>query len=323
MTKPHPCVKPAEPTRVLGLDVGKASVALHDLATGEARTVPNTFKALCAALTGYAGHDLAVCEATGGHERTVLDAALAVGLPAHRADAAKVKAFVRSWGGRAKTDPIDARWLALYGAERGPGLLRWTPPDPERQAFAQLVRLRAETISRRTAVKNRRGAPGADGAAAVFLDAELAFLDRQIDALDAGIAHRIAGVQDLQRDALALQGIKSIGPVVASSLLAFLPELGRLSRREVASLAGLAPHPRDSGETRRRRVMTGGRAELRPVLFMAALSAARRHPQLKDFYDRLVAAGKPKRLALAAVARKLVVIANAVLRTPRPTHQLT
>lgn len=325
MNRPEPLVQPAAATpRVLGLDVSKTHVALCDLATGRERMLPNTFQALKAALAEHAGCELVVCEATGGHERAALDAALALGLPAHRADAAKVKAFVRSFGGRAKTDRIDARWLAQYGAERRDRLPRWSPPDPDRAAFAQLVRLRAETIARRTAVKNRRGAPGQDGAvAAAYLDAELAFLDGQIKALDADVAARVAALEDLHRDARALRSISGIGPVAAVSLLAFLPELGRLTRRQAASLAGLAPHPRDSGETRGRRVMTGGRAELRPVLFMAALSAARFEPDLKAFYERLVAAGKPKRLALAAVARKLVVLANALLRPLRDEPQLT
>jgi len=309
MTPSLPCVQSGDPPRILGLDVGKASVVLHDLATGQTRTVPNTFQALTAALADHADHDLLVCEATGGHERAALDAALAVGLPAHRADAAKVKAFIRSWGGRAKTDPIDARWLALYGQERGSRLARWTPPDPDRQAFAQLVRLRAEAVARRTAVKNRRGAPGSNGPTAAFLDA--------------GIERLINTLEDLNRDAQALRSIKSIGPVAASALLAFLPELGLLNRRQIASLAGLAPHPRDSGETRKRRIMTGGRADLRPVMFMAALSAARSHPDLKSFYERLIQNGKPKRLALAAVARKLVTFANATLKPLRNSQQLT
>lgn len=323
MTPSLPCVQSGDPPRILGLDVGKASVVLHDLATGQTRTVPNTFQALTAALADHADHDLLVCEATGGHERAALDAALAVGLPAHRADAAKVKAFIRSWGGRAKTDPIDARWLALYGQERGSRLARWTPPDPDRQAFAQLVRLRAEAVARRTAVKNRRGAPGSNGPTAAFLDAELDFLANQIAALDAGIERLINTLEDLNRDAQALRSIKSIGPVAASALLAFLPELGLLNRRQIASLAGLAPHPRDSGETRKRRIMTGGRADLRPVMFMAALSAARSHPDLKSFYERLIQNGKPKRLALAAVARKLVTFANATLKPLRNSQQLT
>lgn len=327
MNRPENSVQPAPPAqpppRVIGLDVSKATVALHDLATGRERTLPNTFKALHAALAEYADHDLVVCEATGGHERVALDAALALGLPAHRADAAKVKAFVRSWGGRAKTDRIDARWLAQYGAERRDRLPRWTTPDPARQAFAQLVRLRAEAVARRTAVRNRRGAPGQMGATAAYLDAELAFFDGQIKALDADVAARVAALEDLHRDAATLRTIAGVGPVAAVSLLAFLPELGTLTRRQAASLAGLAPHPRDSGDTRGRRVMTGGRAELRPVLFMAALSAARWEPDLKAFYERLVTAGKPKRLALAAVARKLVVLANALLRPMRAQAQLT
>ncbi len=311
----HP-VQPDTP-RVVGLDVAKASVTLHEFATGRTRTLANTPAALRTALAGCDQPALVVCEATGGHERAALDAAHALGLPAHRADAAKVKAFVRSYGGPAKTDDIDARWIARYGAERGDGLVRWTPPDPNREAFARLVRLRAETVDRRPAVKNRRGAPGAEDLAARYMDEEIAFLERQIAALDADINQMMSAGDALERDAGALRVVKGLGQVAVSGLLALLPELGTLNRRQAASLAGLAPHPRDSGEHSGRRTMTGGRAELRPVLFMAALSAARWEPDLKAFYQRLLANGKPKRLALAAVARKLVVLANAILRPYR------
>jgi len=323
MTRTPPSVQP-DPARVVGLDVAKASVTVHELATGRTRTVPNTPAALRTALAGCAEPVLVVCEATGGHERAALDAAWALGLPVHRADAGKVKAFVRSWGGRAKTDAVDARWLAVYGAERGAGLARWSPPDPRRESFARLVRLRAETVDRRTQVKNRRSAPGpGDDPAARFMDEELAFLERQIARLDREIADLVGGDAELSRDARALEAVKGLGPVGISGLLALLPELGTLTRRQAASLAGLAPHPRDSGQHAGRRTMTGGRAELRPVLFMASMSAARYEPDLKAFYERLLAAGKAKRLALAAVARKLVVLANALLRPLRTQPELT
>jgi transposase len=120
---------------------------------------------------------------------------------------------------------------------------------------------------------------------------------------------------DMAQDEQTLRAIPGIGSVAARTLLALLPELGRLGPKQAASLAGLAPHPRDSGHTQRRRRMKGGRAGLRPVLFMAALSAARSHPQLSAVYQRLLANGKDKRLALAAIARKLVVLANAICET--------
>ena len=259
-----------------------------------------------------------VCEATGGYERAALDAACSVGLPAHKADAARVKAFIAAMGGAAKTDAIDARWLARYGIARNGALPRWRAPAPEREKLAMLVRHRQDLLQSRTRARNRNAAPGAAPLAS-FLEAEIAFLTDQIVTIDQAIADLIASDQTLHRAERALRAIAGIGPVAARTLLALLPELGTLSRRQIAALAGLAPHPHHSGTLKRHRRMVGGRNGLKPVLFMAALSAARRHPTLAAFYQRLVAAGKAKRLVLAAIARKLVTIANAVIRQPKLT----
>lgn len=299
--------------RVIGLDVAKLTVVLFDPLSRRSREIPNRQADLKAALAPFADYELMVCEATGGHERAALEAALELGLPAHRADAAKVKAFVRSLGGQAKTDAIDARWLARYGQERGAALPRWTPPPPEREGLASLVRHRQNLLARRTETKNRRQAP-TSAPILDFLDQEIAFLDGQLAALDQRIAETLASSPELAQAETTLRAIPGIGPVAARTLIALLPELGQLNRKQAASLAGLAPHPRDSGQVQgRRHTGYSGRRELRPAMFMASLSASRRHPALKPFYDRLLAAGKPKRLALTAVARKLVVIANAVL----------
>ncbi|MEO1029734.1 MAG: transposase [Pseudomonadota bacterium] len=141
-----------------------------------------------------------------------------------------------------------------------------------------------------------------------------------IDEIDAQISATLEDDPDLKSAATRLTEIKGFGPVAAHTLLALLPELGQLNRKQAASLAGLAPHPRQSGQWIGRGRLGGGRGGLRPILFMAALSAARSHPELKGFYQKLVQDGKPKRVALAAVARKLVTIANAVLK---PQSQLT
>jgi transposase len=303
---------------VLGADVAKQAVVLCDGRTGRCWSVPNTHEALTQALRPYAGHDWLVCETTGGYERALLEAARALNLRACRADAAQVKAFVASHGGRAKTDRIDALWLVRYGLERADRLQAWSPPDPARESFAELARHRQDLLARRTRAKNRRSAPGGSGTLHALLDEEIAFLGAQVARVDAALAELCAASPELAQAEQTLRAIPGLGPVTARTLLALLPELGRLGPKQAASLAGLAPHPRDSGQTRGRRAMSGGRAGLRPVLFMAALSAARANPALRDTYQRLVAAGKPKRLALAALARRLVVIANARLRDANP-----
>jgi transposase len=307
--------------RVLGLDIAKATVVLFDPVSGRTLTIANDPGALLEALGAFADYDLMVCEATGGYERAALQAAAVLGLPAHRADAAKVKSYIRSHGGMAKTDAIDAHWLSRYGQERGSSLSLWTAPDPDREALAALVRHRQDLVATRIETKNRLAAPGPQ-TVRPFLEAQLAFLGSQIAELDAALQRLLSSSASLAVDAARLRAVPGIGPVAACTLLALLPELGQLNRRQVASLAGLAPHPRDSGQTSgRRHTGRSGRRGLRPVLFMAALSAARAHPQLSDFAQRLIQAGKPKRLVFTAVARKLLVIANAICKAPNP--QLT
>ncbi len=300
--------------RVLGLDIAKANAVLFDPVSGRTWTVANTLPSLIKALTPFAGHDLMVCEATGGYERAALDAALHVGLRAHRADAAKVKNYIRSHGGAAKTDDIDARWLSRYGQERGANLASWQAPQASREALASLVRLRQDLVAQRTAAKNRRGAPGASAAAA-FLKRQVDFLDGEIRALDKAIAQLLKTDTELANAHAQLRKHKGLGPVASTVLLALLPELGRLNRKQAASLARLAPHPNESGQTHgRRRTGRGGRSGVKPALFMAALSAATHNPALSAFYKRLIQAGKPKKLAITAVARKLVVLANSSLK---------
>lgn len=256
-----------------------------------------------------------VCEATGGYERAALEAAVHIGLRAHRADAAKVKNYIRSHGGAAKTDAIDARWLSRYGQERGANLAAWQAPPANREALACLVRLRQDMVAQRTAAKNRRSAPGSSVAAEV-LDRQVNFLDKEIEELDKAIAKQLKTDTQLASAHARLRQHKGLGPVASTALLALLPELGSLNRKQVASLARLAPHPNESGQmSGRRRTGRGGRSGIKPALFMAALSAARHNPTLKAFYQRLITAGKPKKLAITAVARKLVVLANASIKT--------
>ncbi len=310
----------APAAHILGCDVAKREVVIRDSSSGVTHRIANTSAAVSAALDRIretsGSPDLIVCETTGGHERALCVAAIALGLPIHRADAARVKAFIESHGGKAKTDAIDAAWLTRYGSERLKTLALWRPPEPAREAIATCMRHRQTILARRTAAKNRLGAPGQD-AVADLLEAEIDFLSRQVATLDARIGELAGQCEDFERDEKALRAIKGVGPVFARSLLAFIPELGSLSAKAAASLAGLAPHPHESGQTRRKKPASGGRADIKPIAFMAALSAARSHPELSAFYARLIAAGKPKRLALAAVARKLVVIANAVIKQAR------
>jgi transposase len=295
----------------LGLDVAQDSVTLYDLVSSRCLTVPNTHAALTAALQPFQDRQLAVCEATGGHEAVLLSVLLELGIPAHRADGGKISAFARSLH-LAKTDRIDARSLALYGRERGAILPRWSPPPACQQELTALVRRRASLVAARKSERNRAKAPGAEAIAA-SLARTLAFLDSEIKDIETAIFRLIAATPELAQRNAVLINLPGIGKIVAAGLLALLPEMGRLSRRQAASLAGVAPHPDQTGTTRNRGRTKGGRRMLRPVLFIAALTAVRGDNPFAEFYHRLLAARKPKRLALVAVMRKLLVVANARL----------
>jgi transposase len=303
-------------TSVLAADIGKATAVLCDSRTGRRWTVANEPEVLRQALEPFADYELLVCEATGGYELALLDAALALGLPAHRADPLKVKRYIASLGGAAKTDDIDAGWLTRYGQERGASLALWQKPEPAHGQLVALVRHRADLTDTRAQARNRRGSPGCQ-AVAGFLDQQLDFLTQQIKAVDAAIAELIDQQPDLASRRQRLRDIPGVGPVVAQTLLALLPELGQINRRQASSLAGLAPHPDRSGRRDGRRTTNHGRDRLKPMLFLAALAATRAHGPLKTFAQRLAQDGKAKRCVLIATARKIVVIANAKLKPDR------
>jgi transposase len=300
------------PTSFVGCDVGKTSIVVFDTRSGRTRTVANHPEPLAGLAAELDETCLVVCEATGGYEAALLDALHQAGRTAHRADARKVKAFIRSFGTLGKSDAIDARALARYGQERHRQLPRWSPRDETRALLQALVLTRRDLIAARTAWSNRRKAPG--GALIDPLVAPLCQrIDEQIAAVDAEIARLLASHQPLRRDLAVLRTITGLGHVCAAALLALMPELGTMKRRQAAALAGLAPHPNQSGERNGYRPVRGGRPEVKRLLFMAALSASRHNPQIKSFYQRLIANGKKPIVALTAVMRKLVTIANARL----------
>lgn len=301
------------PLCFIGCDVDKAKIVVHDSRDSCTRIVTNKRKDLLAFARRLDPTCLVVCEATGGYESELLTAMLEAVIPAHRADARKVKAFIRSLGTLAKTDRIDAAALARYGRERHADLPRWQAHDAHRDKLHALVQARQDAVADHTAYTNRRAAPGAQ-AAWPYLDAILLTLKVQIKAIEKTIEAIVSRHQELQQAVKILCSIKGIGVTTAVSLLALLPELGRLNRRQIASLGGLAPHPNQSGNTERYRFVKGGRCDVKAALFLAALSASRYNKDLRAFYQRLLAKGKRKLVALTAVMRKLLIICNAVLR---------
>ncbi|RZM14059.1 MAG: IS110 family transposase, partial [Sphingomonas sp.] len=215
----------------------------------------------------------------------------------------------------AKTDAIDARMLAELGQRLAP---RPCPPDdPARRALAGLSRRRDQLVAMRKQERTRRGELD-DPLLVESLDAHLAWLDQAVTQLDHAIAELVRTTPLLAHDAALLRSVPGIGPVAATVLLAQLPELGRISAKPIAALAGLAPFNNDSGAFRGKRSVRGGRTRVRQALYMAALTAARSRTILGDFHQRLRDAGKPPKLALIALARKLLTTLNAIVRAQSP-----
>jgi len=304
---------PAKIQSALGLDVSKDTVTLFDSLSHQTLTLTNDKRALRAALKSYVGRGLAICEATGGYEDKLLAALFELGIPAHRADAAKVKAYIRSFGNPAKTDAIDAAWLARYGLDRDVTLVRWQPPHPSQEQIEALVSRRNDLVAIRVQERNRLQSPRSH-LVATDIKSHIRDLDRRIATIEQQIDALLKANQNMADRAKTLRSVPGIGPVVASMLLAVMPELGTLSRRQAASLAGCAPHPDDTGKINRHRRTRGGRRVLRPMLFVAAMAASRGNNKLASAYKELLTHGKSKRLALVAIMRRIITIANARLR---------
>jgi transposase len=254
--------------------------------------------------------DRIVIESTGGYERRLVEKLAAAGLPVVVVNPRRVRSFGEGMGLLAKTDALDARLLALFGDKVQPPLRPIVQGND--RLLADLVARRRQLLALVVAEKNRLGiAPQAIrrliASLLRTLEKHLVRLDKQIDTLL---------LQDPDRAALheLLQTVPAVGPGVARTLLADLPELGQLGRREIASLVGVAPFARDSGKIRGPRRIRGGRASVRTVLYLAAMTGARFNPVLRDLYQRLRQAGKPPKLAFVAVARKLLTILNAIAR---------
>jgi transposase len=303
-------------TVYVGIDVCKAwlDVYLHPI--GQSFRVANSkegIRLLCKELAG-AEVALAVVEATGKLHRLAHSMLSQAGYPVAAVNPARPRKFAEALGQFAKTDKIDARLLALYGAGIGP---KATPVPAKTVAELQeLVLARQAAKADETALKNRHAAAESKVLKRLF-KRQLDACAHAIGVLDAAIAALLASDAELGRRYSILASIKGIGPVVAATLAACLSELGLFSAGKIASLAGVAPFDDDSGDRRGLRRIKGGRAPLRQALYMAAVSAARCNPDLKAFYERLRAAGKPAKLALTAVMRKLVILANTLVRQDR------
>lgn len=257
---------------------------------------------------------LVVIEATGGIERRLVAALAQAGIVLAVVNPRQVRDFARATGELAKTDRIDARILALFAERIRPEARPL--PDETTQLLDALITRRRQLIEMRTAEQNRlRLAPKA---VQRTIQAHIRWLDRQLRDVDADLDRALRDSPLWRAKDQLLRSVPGIGEVVSRTLLAELPELGQLSRREIAKLAGVAPLARDSGKHRGRRSVWGGRAAVRSTLYMASLVASRHNPVIRSFYRHLLERGKPKKVALTACIRKLLVILNAMLRDQQP-----
>jgi transposase len=240
------------------------------------------------------------------------------------ADARKVKAFIRSRGTLGKTDGIDARGLARYGQERHPELPRWQPACGMQEEIRTLIRLRAQLVKQRAALSNQIKAPGGT-IAKKHLKALHNAASEQIAAIEVDIRQLIERDPATASVVAIIKAIPGCGHLTAVTVAALMPELGSMSGRQAASLAGLAPHPHQSGQRDGYRRTRGGRPEVKRTLFMAAMAARNHNPALKAVYQRLVHNGKKPLVAITALMRKLITIINARLRDAlqTPTPQLS
>jgi transposase len=307
----------------VGIDVSKQHLDYAVGSDAKPARVRNTrlgIRSLVTRLSAEEGSlERIVVESTGGYERALVEALAAAGLPVILVNPWRVRRFGEGMGVLAKTDSIDARLLALFG-ERAAPAARPVPSPGDRQ-MADLVRRRRQLIAMIVAEKNRL-----EHAASVVRRDILALvkvLERRVTKLDGHIDATIAEDPKKAETREQLESVPCVGPGIARALLVELPELGTLGRRQIASLVGIAPFANDSGKKSGHRRIRAGRSGPRTALYLAALNGSRFNPALRPMYQRLIAAGKPPKVALIAIARKLLTILNAIVRDGTRWQQVT
>ena len=301
----------------VGVDVSKRRLDVALLPTGESFVVANDEEGLEELLGRLEDlHPiLVVLEASGGLERPVAAALAAAGIAVAVLNPRQTRDFARATGKLAKTDALDAKVLARFAEAVRPAPR--TLPDAEAREFQAILARRRQLIQMMTAEKNRLGAASSK-AVAKRIEAHIRWLEKELSRTDRDLDKAIENSPTFKENEALLKSVPGVGPVLCRTILAELPEVGSLAPRELSALVGVAPLNRDSGTMRGRRSVWGGRARVREALYMGALIASRHNPIIRAFYERLVASGKPKKVALVACMRKLLVILNAVMRDRTP-----
>ena len=307
--------------RFVGIDVSKAQLDVAVRPTGKRWTLPYDQTGIEGLIPQIVDLEpaLVLLEATGGLELPLVAALAAAALPVVVVNPRQVRDFAKATGTLAKTDTLDAGVLAHFADAVRPEVLPLK--DAETQVLNSLTARRRQVMTMLVSEKNRLGT--AIGAVSPRIEAHIAWLEQELNDLDKGLRQTLRRSPVWREKDDLLRTVPGVGEQLSLTLLAHLPELGTLNRRQIAALVGVAPYNRDSGTLRGKRAVWGGRSRVRAVLYMGALAASRHNPAIRDFYQRLLEAGKPKKAALAASMRKLLVILNGMLKHGSPWCDIT
>jgi transposase len=300
-----------EVRRFVGVDVAKARLDVFVQPSRESFSVANDERGIGELLRRLEPADFVIIEATGGLEVPVASALATAGIAVAVVNPRQVRDFARATGQLAKTDALDAQVLARFGEAVKPQVRALR--DAQAQALEALVNRRRQLVEMLTAEKNRRA--NSPKVIHKSIDEHIRWLEKRLSGLDDELAGLVRETPIWRERDELLRSVPGVGKVLSTTLLAHLPELGALNRKQIAALAGLAPFNRDSGSLRGSRCIWGGRAQVRRVLYMAVVAAVRSNPVIKNFYAQLRARGKYPKSALTACMRKLLVILNAMLRS--------
>lgn len=301
----------------VGVDVSKALLDVYIDSTGRFSQYKNTPEGIAKLIRDLKLLDrvAVVCEASGNYEHALVSAVCEASIRISRVNARHVHHFGKALGHLAKTDRLDAQVLAHYGNAIEPAPTALASADT--QELKEWTTRRRQWVEMLAAEKNRR-AQLSDGPIKSNVDTHIEWIEQQIKQIDETIKQLSQANATWRETQALLTSVKGIGPVIATGLLSDLPELGTLSHRAISALVGLAPFNRDSGQSRGKRHIWGGRASARSLLYMATMVAVRHNPPLKAYYDHLLAQGKLKKVALIACAHKLLICLNAMLRNRQP-----
>ena len=307
--------------RFVGIDVSKAQLDVAVRPTGKRWTLPYDQTGIEGLIPQIVDLEpaLVLLEATGGLELPLVAAMAAAALPVVVVNPRQVRDFAKATGTLAKTDTLDAGVLAHFADAVRPEVRPLK--DAETQVLNSLTARRRQVMTMLVSEKNRLGT--AIGAVSPRIEAHIAWLEQELSDLDKGLRQTLRRSPVWREKDDLLRTVPGVGEQISLTLLANLPELGALNRRQIAALVGVAPYNRDSGALRGKRAVWGGRSRVRAVLYMGALVASRHNPAIRDFYQRLLAAGKPKKVALVASMRKLLVILNGMLKHGSPWCDMT